>query len=98
MEDGSSECAALKVMRALYRETRFARRLWDFEAWSSESRGEAALRAQRVSKSPAKPSDYTTRICAGSLQEPITPLRPTVRTRTQTTIPGVKPSRSARLP
>jgi hypothetical protein len=36
-------------------------------------------------------SIYTTMILAGSLQAPMTPLRPTVRTRTQMTVPGVKP-------
>ena len=39
-----------------------------------------------------------TMISAGSLHAPITPLRPTVRTRTHTTAPGVSPSNCARPP
>jgi hypothetical protein len=43
-------------------------------------------------------SIYTTISFAGSLQAPMTPLRPTVRTRTQMTVPGVKPLRLALPP
>src|SRR5438067_10562185 len=41
---------------------------------------------------------YTTISFAGSLQAPMTPLRPQVRTRTQMTVPGVKPPRFALPP
>jgi hypothetical protein len=37
-------------------------------------------------------------ISAGSLQSPIMPLRPTVRTRTHVEVPGVRPVISARKP
>ena len=37
----------------------------------------------------------TTISFAGSLQAPMTPLRPTVRTRTQITVPGVNGARGS---
>ena len=40
-------------------------------------------------------SIYTTISLAGSLQAPMTPLRPTVRTRTQMTVPGVNGARGS---
>src|ERR1700748_1287055 len=41
---------------------------------------------------------YTTMIFAGSLQAPMTPFRPTVRTRTQTVVPETNPPRTALPP
>src|SRR5207249_1671046 len=41
---------------------------------------------------------YVIMICPGSLQSLVTPLRPMVRTRTHTTVPGVIPLNSAFCP
>ena len=71
---------------------------------SGDHSDEGSVSADVFWRSPARcrasgrrlDASHPTRIFAGSLHAPITPLRPTERTRTQTRAPGVKPLISAR--